>query len=179
MQILRKIPQGILWLRASGADTQANLLEEARRRGVDPTRLVFAPRVDDHAQHLARLSCADLFLDTTPYNAHSTGCDALWAGVPMVTCAGESFASRVAASALHAAGLPELAAGTLDHYEELVLELARAPEALRALRARLHAARLESPLFQTAQFTAHLEEIFRHMHERARYAPAGESFALD
>jgi predicted O-linked N-acetylglucosamine transferase (SPINDLY family) len=178
MRVLHEVPQGILWLRAADPGPQANLLREAVRRGVDAKRLVFAPRVDEMAQHLARLSCADLFLDTTPYNAHSTGCDALWAGVPMVTCAGASFASRIAASALYAVGLPELATGSLEEYRKIILRLATEPDELRALRVRLDSARLESPLFQTSRYTAHLEQAFERMHECARHGAAPEPFSL-
>jgi len=119
------------------------------------------------AEHLARQTLADLYLDTQPYNAHSSACDALWASVPVLTCAGRSFAARVAASALTAVGLPELITHTLEEYEAKALELLREPGKLQELRARLVRQRLNSPLFDTARYTAHLESAYRQMHQRA------------
>ena len=120
----------MLWLSPAKASAAGNLRREAEARGVDGARLVFAPFVTGPEQHLARLSLADLFLDTLPYNAHAGGSDALWAGVPIVTCKGTTFAGRVGASLLGAIGLPELVTGSLDAYEVLALELARDPDKL-------------------------------------------------
>jgi protein O-GlcNAc transferase len=137
MSLLREIEGSVLWLRDMGVETRDNLQREARARGVTPERLVFAPRVPDMAGHLGRHGLADLYLDTLPYNAHSTACDALWSGVPVLTCAGRGFASRVAASALTTLGLPELITHSLEDYQHRALELARDPEQLLALRCRL------------------------------------------
>ena len=130
---------------------------------VPPARLLAAKPED----HLARLKCADLFLDTLPYNAHATACDALWAGLPLLTCMGQSFAGRVAASLLQAAGLPELTTQTLADYEALALKLAREPETLRAIREKLVRNRVLYPLFDTRRFTRNLEALFAGMRENA------------
>ena len=158
MRLLAAVPESVLWLLDTHALARTNLLQEAGRRGVAPERLVFAPRVPV-AAHLARHALADLFLDTFPCNAHTTANDALFAGLPIVTCAGETFASRVAGSHLHAVGLPELVAHDLAHYEALALRLAREPGALAALRARLHADRATQPLFDTIAWTRALEGL--------------------
>ena len=126
----------MLWLLETSGTVKANLRREAEARGVAGERLVFAPRMD-LAEHLARHRAADLFLDTLPYNAHTTASDALWAGLPVVTCAGRSFAARVAGSLLHAVGLPELVTTSLAEYEALALALARDPGRLAELRERL------------------------------------------
>ncbi len=143
---------------------------EARGLG---KRLVFAPLID-YEHHLARLGCADLFLDTLPYNAHATASDALWAGLPVLTCVGDTFPARVGGSVLAAAGLPELITGSLEEYRTLALRLARDSEVLRALRERLKATRLTCPLFDTAKFTRNLETLYRRMWDRcaAGKAPA-------
>jgi predicted O-linked N-acetylglucosamine transferase (SPINDLY family) len=179
MNVLRECPGSVLWLREASVHATANLAREARQRGVSPARLIFAPRMDEMADHLARLSCADVFLDTSPYNAHSTACDALWAGVPMVTCKGRTLASRIAASALHEVGLANLAAETLGEYQQIILRLARQPRELREIRAHLQSARLESPLFQTARYTRHLERAFETMQQRARCGTAAAGFSID
>jgi predicted O-linked N-acetylglucosamine transferase (SPINDLY family) len=119
------------------------------------------------AEHLARHRCADLFLDTLPYNAHTTASDALWAGLPVLTCAGEAFASRVGASLLDAVGLPDLITTSLADYEALALTLATSPERLAALRQRLIGNRSTAPLFDTPRFARHLEAAYVEMHERS------------
>jgi predicted O-linked N-acetylglucosamine transferase (SPINDLY family) len=167
MRLLRETTDGVLWLRDMGAAARTNLTREAGRLGVDGSRLVFAPRVASSAEHLGTLTLADLYLDTLPYNAHSTACDALWAGVPVVTCAGSTFASRVAASVLAAAGLPELITYSLEEYERCALDLARQPGRLSELRSRVAHQCRRSPLFDTAAYTGHLEAAFRRMLERA------------
>ena len=166
MRLLRERPGSVLWLRGIAPEACANLRREAQSRGVDAARLVFAPRVASMAEHLARQGLADLYLDTFPYNAHSTACDALWAGVPVLTCAGGSFASRVAASALTAVGLPELITHSLAEYERLALELTGQPGPLPELRARLAHNRRSAPLFDTQRYTRALEHAYDSMHRR-------------
>jgi protein O-GlcNAc transferase len=176
MRLLREVPQSVLWLRGMGAEARTNLLREAAQRGVEAPRLVFAPHVASMADHLARHQLADLYLDTLPYNAHSTTCDALWAGVPVITCAGGSFAGRAAASALQAVGLPELVASSLEEYGQLALELACDSRKLRDLRQRLTGNRTVKPLFNTVGYTRRLEAAFRVMHQRAMQGLAPEVF---
>jgi protein O-GlcNAc transferase len=166
MRLLREAPGSVLWLLADRDSTQANLRREAAARGVNPGRLVFAGRMP-YAQHLGRLGLADLFLDTLPYNAGATASDALRVGVPVLTCAGEAFASRMAGSLLKAVRLPELITHTLEEYERKALELIREPQVLGALRARLMESLAHAPLFDTARFCRHLESAYRTMHERA------------
>jgi predicted O-linked N-acetylglucosamine transferase (SPINDLY family) len=166
MRLLAAVPGSVLWLKQMGAQAQANLQREARARGVADARLVFAPHVASMAEHLGRQGLADLCLDTLPYNAHSTACDALWAGVPVLTCTARSFASRVAASALTAVGLPELITHSLSEYERRGLELARQPQQLQSLRARLQHNRERAPLFDTAAYTRALEQAFLSMYAR-------------
>jgi len=168
MRLLQTVEGSVLWLRSLNPSAMGNLRNEAKARGVAPERLVFAPRVPHTEDHLARLRLADLFLDTLPYNAHATACDALWAGLPVLTCPGNTFPARVAASVLHAIGLPELVTASLAEYEELALTLARKPERLAALRAKLRRNRDTEPLFDTARFTRDLESAYSAMWERQR-----------
>lgn len=162
-RLLRSVPDSVLWLSNYHAAARRNLAAEAQRRGVAAERLVFAPRVATGAEHLGRLRLADLALDTGPYGSHSTGIDALWSGVPLVTCPGESFASRVGASLLKAAGLPELVASNLDDYYRIAVELASDAQRLGELRGRLRAQRLECPLFDSMRFARDLEALYRRM----------------
>ena len=178
MRLLRAVDGSVLWLASAGDEARRRLQHEAEANGVAKERLVFANHVDAEAGHLARLSLANLYLDTWPYNAHASACDSLWAGVPMVTCSGTSFAGRVGASVLSAAGLPELIANSREEYEELALALARDPTRLADLRAKLARLRGSSPLFDTRRFTRHLEAAFRQMHERSREGLPPESFAV-
>jgi predicted O-linked N-acetylglucosamine transferase (SPINDLY family) len=143
------------------------LRKEAAVRGVDSDRLIFAKRLP-LPEHMARHRLADLFLDTLPYNAHTTASDALWVGVPVVTCVGGTFPGRVAASLLDAIGLPELTTTTTEAYEALAIELATQPEKLAALRHKLAANRLTTPLFDTRLSTRHLEAAYTAMVERHR-----------
>lgn len=166
MRLLVQIEGSVLWLYASEA-TQANMRRETAARSVDPRRLIFAPPLE-RAQHLARLGAADLFLDTMPYNAHNTAVEALWAGVPLVTCTGTSMAARVATSVLSAAGLPELAVRSLADYEALALALARAPDRLAALRVKLADAREKSALFDITGYCRRLEAAYQAMLQRHR-----------
>ena len=158
MRLLREVDGSVLWLLETNAPATANLRREARERGVAPERLIFASRVP-LAEHLARHAAADLFLDTFPCNAHTTANDALFAGLPLVTCAGETFASRVSGSQLHAIGLPELVTYDLESYEALALKLARDSDTLRNLRARLRSNRDSFPLFDTEGYTRALEAL--------------------
>ncbi|MBF0182626.1 MAG: tetratricopeptide repeat protein [Magnetococcales bacterium] len=162
MRLLQRVPGSVLWLLEETELVRENLLHEAARRGVGPERLVFAPRIDNPS-HLARHRLADLFLDNLPVNAHTGANDSLWAGVPVVTCVGETFAGRVAGSLLHAAGLPELVTHDPAAYEALALRLALDPERLRAIRERLMRLKETAPLFRTERFVANLEEAYRYM----------------
>jgi predicted O-linked N-acetylglucosamine transferase (SPINDLY family) len=177
MRFLAGVPGSVLWLLVGNATAQQNLQREAERRGVAADRLVFARRLP-LAEHLARHRCADLFVDTFDYNAHTTACDALWAGLPMVTCLGETFPARVAASLLTALGLPELVAGSRADYEALVLALARDPGRLAAVRAKLAANRLREPLFDTARWTRDVETLYRTMVERHRAGLPPEDISI-
>jgi protein O-GlcNAc transferase len=166
MRLLGRIEGSVLWLSNLGSAAANNLAKEAQKRGIDASRLIFARHVPGADDHLARLGLADLFLDTLPYNAHATAADALFAGLPVLTCTGTSFAGRVAASLLHAAGLPELVTQSLDAYESLALMLAREPAMLAGLKTRLAENRKTHPLFDTARFTRHLEAAYLQMWER-------------
>jgi len=165
MRLLKEIPESVLWLSEANRWMGANLRREAAAREVDANRLVFAPKLPSLAGHLARQRLADLFLDTLPYNAHSTAGDALWAGLPVLTCAGQTYASRVDGSLLTAIGLPELITFSLEEYERRALHLARYPEELAALREKLCINRNTFPLFDTPRFTRHLEAAYFQMWE--------------
>lgn len=165
VRILQQVPGSVLWLFKEHAATELNLRREAVQRGLDPARLVFAPRME-LAEHLARHRQADLFLDTLPYNAHTTASDALWTGLPVLTCMGQSMASRVAASLLHALGLPELVTQTEQDYEALAVSLAQTPDKLRTLCTKLQENRLTAPLFDTDMFTHDIERLYTRMHTR-------------
>lgn len=165
MRILKRVDGSVLWLLEDNPEVVTNLRQEAGRREVDPDRLVFAQRLP-LAEHLARHRAADLFLDTLPYNAHTTASDALWAGVPVLTRMGASFASRVAASLLHAMGLPELITTSQADYEALAIDLAGHPQRLAGIRQALERNRRTAPLFDTPLFARHLESAYRAMHER-------------
>jgi predicted O-linked N-acetylglucosamine transferase (SPINDLY family) len=158
MRILSRVDGSVLWLLADNA-AAANLRKEAARRGVDPARLVFAERMPI-AEHLARQWLADLFLDTSPYNAHTTASDALWAGLPVLTLMTRAFAGRVAASLLNAVGLSELVTTSQRDYEAAAIGLATDRPRLAALTAKLGANRGTAPLFDTAAFAAHLERAY-------------------
>ena len=164
MEGLRRVPDAVLWLLAGVARARFNLRAHAARAGVDPARLLFAPPMPQEA-HIARLRCADLALDTLPVGSHTTACDALWAGVPMLTCPGRTFASRVGASILRAAGLPELIAASLPEYQARLVELASAPDALRDHRAFLERERASNPLFDTAGFARDWELLLERAYE--------------
>ena len=160
MRLLARIEGSVLWLSQLNSRAVQNLRNEAMACGIDPERLVFAPWTATQADHLARHRLADLFLDTLPYNAHTTAGDALWAGLPLVTCRGESFPGRVGASLLNAIGLPELVASSLDEYEALILKLATDPSFLQSIRRKLEQNRLSYPLFDTDRFRRHIEAAY-------------------
>jgi predicted O-linked N-acetylglucosamine transferase (SPINDLY family) len=164
MRLLKRIEGSVLWLLENNLDASRNLKAAAARFGM-ADRLVFAPRVAP-ADYLARFRLADLFLDTLPYNAHTTASDALWAGLPLITSTGETFASRVAGSLLHAVGLPGLIAPDLAAYEALAVDLATRPGRLAEIRSALEQNREGYPLFDTDRFRRHIEEAYRTMHER-------------
>lgn len=162
MRLLKAMPQSVLWLMECNPWAKQNLLNEAEKAGISGARLIFAPRVAID-EHLARHVHADLFLDTLPYNAHTTCSDALWMGLPVLTCAGDTFASRVAGSLLNAAGLPELVAHDLQTYEAKALYYASYPHDLAALKTRLGNAKSNSKLFDTPLFAQSLESLYKEM----------------
>ncbi len=165
MRILRRVEGSVLWLLEDSSEAVANLRREAAARGVDAGRLVFAPRLP-LPEHLARHRCADLFLDTSPYGAHTTASDALWAGLPVLTCLGETFAGRVCASLLYNLDMPEMVTATREDYVQLAIELATYPEKRAAIKQKLADNRLTTPLFDTRLFTTHIEAAYAAMIER-------------
>jgi predicted O-linked N-acetylglucosamine transferase (SPINDLY family) len=177
MRLLRAVPGSVFWLLEGNRFAVPNLLREAQRQGIAPERLVFAPR-RPLPEHLARHRLADLFLDTFPVNAHTTASDALWAGCPLLTLAGETFASRVAGSLLRAVGLPELITTRLADYEALALSLARNPRQLGALRARLNANR-NCALFDAGQFARNLEQAYATMADIHARGQAPQAFRVE
>jgi predicted O-linked N-acetylglucosamine transferase (SPINDLY family) len=177
MQLLQAVDHSVLWLFKDNDSAQENLILEARQRGVAAQRLIFAERMD-HAEHLARLRLADLFLDTFPYNAHTTGSDALWVGLPVLTLAGKSFASRVGASLLRALDLPELIANSMDQYRSIALQLANDSAKMSRLRHKLAEAITTKPLFDTPQITSHIEKAFLTIYERYMRQQAPEHIDL-
>lgn len=162
MNILHSVEGSVLWLIEDSPEAAENLRWEAERRGVEKKRLVFASRIAPE-DHLARQRAADLFLDTYPYNAHTTASDALWVGLPLVTCMGECFASRVAGSLLTAMSVPELIVENLEDYEALAVALARDPQRLAALRQKIERNRATSPLFDAGMFARCIEAGYEHM----------------
>jgi predicted O-linked N-acetylglucosamine transferase (SPINDLY family) len=165
MRILLRVSDSVLLLYADGAQTRQNLRTQASKKGVDPDRIVFAGRLP-LAEYRARYRTADLFLDTSPFNGGTTASDALWAGLPVLTCAGSTFAGRMAASLLQTIGAPELVTTTLAQYEDLAVQLAEQPARLADLRQRLARNRLTTPLFDTQTFTRHLESGYASAWQR-------------
>jgi len=178
MRLLAQVESSVLWLFKGNAWAQANLRKAAQKRGIDPERLVFAERMH-LPEHLARQRLADLFLDTFNVNAHTTASDALWVGLPVVTRLGQGFAARVAGSLLNAVGLPELVTGSSQEYEALALALARDPQRLAAIRAKLAANCVDAPLFDTARFTRDLERAYDRAHALYREGSAPRDIILD
>jgi protein O-GlcNAc transferase len=178
MRLLKAVDNSVLWLLRDNIVAERNLRKEAALRGVDPQRLVFAESLPLE-EHLARQRLAELFLDTLPVNAHTTASDALWAGLPILTCYGEAFSGRVAASLLHAIGLPELVTHSLDEYEAVALRLAHDPSQLGDLRTRLQNNRSTFPLFNTDRFRRHIEAAYATMWERLRHNQSPQSFGVE
>ena len=166
MALLRDVPESVLWLRSMGAATAANLKNTAAQLDIDPGRLVFAAYLEDMEGHLSRLQCADLFLDTVPYNAHTTAAEALWAGVPVITCAGHSFAGRVGASLLSACGMQELVCSDLARYHDLALDIARTPALRESLSQKLRQNRASAAAFDTRRFAREFEHLLMHAHRQ-------------
>jgi protein O-GlcNAc transferase len=178
MRLLGQVPGSVLWLLADNPGAAANLRREAEARGIAAERLIFAER-RPLAEHLARHRLADLFLDTLPYTAHTSASDALWMGLPLVTCAGQSFAARVAGSLLRAVGLSELVVGDLDAYEALALELTRDPARLGEIRRNLAQARDAAPLFDTDRLCRQIESAYREMWRIRARGDAPHPFAVE
>lgn len=178
MRLLNRFEGSVLWLRSGGQRAADHLRREAATRGVDPARLVFAPYVERMEDHLARQRLADLFLDTLPYNAQTTAGDALWAGLPVLTCLGGALPGRVAASLLNAIGLSELVTHDFEEYESLAIALAGEPGRLRGIREKLARNRLSHPLFNTARFTRHLEAAYEEMYRLHQQRESPRHFSV-
>jgi predicted O-linked N-acetylglucosamine transferase (SPINDLY family) len=179
MRLLSAVDESVLWLSTGHSGALANLRALAERRGIYGERIVFAPKLASREDHLARQRLAGLFLDTVPCNAGSAAADALGAGVPVVTCMGETIAGRVAGSMLHAAGLPELATRSLLEYEALAIRLATEPSQLAALKARLAADRETCPLFDMDRFRRHIEAAYASMRQRHLRGDPPKDFAVE
>jgi len=178
IRLLHAVEGSVLWLFRDNESAERNLRKEAQARGIDPARLVFAGRLPLE-DHLARHRLADLFLDTLPCNAHTTASDALWVGLPVLTCMGNAFAGRVAASLLKAIGLPELVTHSIEDYEALALRLAKDPSLLEGYRNRLATNRLTHPLFDTDRFRHHIEAAYLQMWEIWQRGEQPRSFAVE
>jgi len=165
MQILHKVDGSVLWLLEDNITAVANLKKEALAQSISPERLIFAKRMQ-LPEHLARHQLADLFLDTLPYNAHTTASDALWAGLPVLTCIGETFPGRVAASLLKAIGLPELITKSQEEYIQMAINLANDPKRLKSIRNKLAENRVTTPLFDSTLFTKHIEAGYQKAYDR-------------
>jgi predicted O-linked N-acetylglucosamine transferase (SPINDLY family) len=166
MRVLRRVQGSVLWLSGANSLTVKNLRKEAARRGVEPERLIFAERIASLPHHMARLRAANLFLDTLPYGAHATALDALWAGLPLLTCEGDGFAARVAASCLRTIGVPQLITDSLSRYEALAIELGSDASRLAEIRAEIREKRLSCALFDASRYVRNLEAAYIAMHDR-------------
>ena len=178
MRLLRQIENSIFWLPEYNPAEARNLKREAAARGIAPERIVFAPLVPTPEDYLARMNLADLFLDTLPYGAHTTASDALWMGLPVLTCIGTSFAGRVAVSLLHAIGLPEMITNSYDEYEAAAIKLAQTPALLSRIKEKLARDRETSSLFDTVRYTRRLENAYRSMWERYQRGEPPAHFAV-
>jgi protein O-GlcNAc transferase len=178
MRLLLEVEGSVLWLSGGSPASIRNRRSQAQQCGVDPDRLIFASRVERVEDHLARHRLAGLFLDTSPYNAHVTAADALWAGLPIITCPGPSFSSRVAASLLHAAGLPELVTDSLAAYETLALNLARDPTRLTGIKAQIKRKRTRFSLFDADGYRRRLESAYATMWQRYERGEPPASFSI-
>lgn len=177
MRILGKAPNSVLFLYANDQDTRANLKREAERRGIEPSRIVFGQRLE-RDEYLARYRAADLFLDTLPYNAGTTASDALWAGLPVLTCAGESFAARMCASVLQSIGLSELITTTIEEYELTAIELATNHNAIVELKQKLDRQKHSTALFDSDSFCRNLESAYQSMHVRCQSQMRPQTFEV-
>lgn len=177
VRLLRQVPDSVLWLMSRSDASQRNLRSAAEQRGIAPSRLIFAGRVPLVEDHLARYRLADIFLDTHPYNAHTTAADALMAGLPVVTYMGNAFPSRVAGGLLHAIGLPELIAHTLEEYEQIALRLVTTPALLADIKTRLIANKATYPLFDTEGFTRNLEAAYIAMWRQYQLGDAHDALS--
>lgn len=177
MRILHAVPDSVLWLLKDEPETEANLKQQATLAGIDASRLVFADRAS-LPDHLARHALADLFLDTLPYNAHTTTSDALWAGLPVLTCMGQSFASRVAGSLLNACSLDSLITESMADYERIAIELATQPAKLQAIKSQILANRDSYPLFDTQRYAKNLESAFEHIVDNYRQGKTSQTFTV-
>ena len=166
MKMLQKVSNSVLWLSEINALAKKNIQRNFEQNGLNISRLIFAKRLPNLADHLARYQLADLFLDTSPYGAHTTASDALWAGVPVLTLKGQSFAARVAASLLTNIGVPELITHTIEEYFSLAVELANNPNKLAAIKAKLAQNRLTTPLFNTELFARHIESAYQAAYDQ-------------
>jgi predicted O-linked N-acetylglucosamine transferase (SPINDLY family) len=178
MRLLARVPRSVVWLSKINTHAEANLRREAAARGVDPGRLIIAPWTDSIEDHLTRHRAADMFLDTLPYNAHSMASDALFAGLPLVTCAGTAFAGRVGTSLLNAAGLPELVTNSLEDYEALALNLATDRTRLATIRRKLEDNRSTCPLFDNDRFRGGIEAAYAAMWDGYRRGESPRSFRI-
>jgi predicted O-linked N-acetylglucosamine transferase (SPINDLY family) len=177
MNLLKLTPDSMLWLLENNPEFAANMRRAAAVAGVGPERLIFASMVTPQ-QHIARMAEADLFLDLVPCGGHTTASDALWAGVPLLTCLGATFPGRVAASLLNAVGMPELVTENLEDYQALALHLAAHPAELKALRQKLAANRRTTALFDTGRFRVHIEAAYTTMWEMFLKGQAPRAFAV-
>jgi protein O-GlcNAc transferase len=177
MRLLRQVEDSVLWILTTNPAAERNIREAAERHGVAAARLVFAPKTP-YDDHLARHRLADLFLDTLPFNAHVTASDALWTGLPLITCLGSTFAARVAGSLLYAVGLPELVTTSLADYEALAIRLARDPALLGAVKTKLAAQRHNHALFDTGRYRRHIEAAYAAMYDRHLRGEPPASFAV-
>jgi protein O-GlcNAc transferase len=178
MRLLRQVDDSVLWALTYSSAAESNLRREAASRGVEPERLIFARSIG-FAAYLTRYRLADLFLDTFPFNGGTTASDALWAGLPVVTCSGETFVGRMAGSLLNTVGLPQLVTHSLADYEQLALRLARDPDLLSSFKNRLARNRDACPLFDTARFTRHLEAAYQAMWETWQRGERPRSFHVE
>lgn len=177
MRLLKNVPGSVVWLSDHPQEVRMRLVQAARSYGIDADRLVWAQRVS-REEHLSRLRLADLILDTLPYNAHATASDGIWAGVPIITCQGGSFAGRVASSILRAAGLPELITSSLTDYEALAMKLALDPDRRRGLREKIINARSSKPFFDAAGHARMMEAAYRQMWRTLKAGQAPKGFSL-
>jgi predicted O-linked N-acetylglucosamine transferase (SPINDLY family) len=179
MRVLKRVEGSVLWLREDKAAASMNLRKEAEARGVAGERVVFAQRMLSIEEHLGRHRSANLFLDTLPFNAHTTADDALWAGLPVLTQLGEALPGRVGASLLGAIGLRELIAETEEEYERIAIELASDPAKLETIKAKLAHNRLTTPLFNTALFTRNMESAYEAIYRRWQQGSAPDDVQVE